>query len=142
MKFNKEEFLDSALGKRLQLILETWNKAYYSKDEKSIKICTVQWIVYQDVFRMFYKKEVDTKKTYDFFGVVLKGKKDDKWLIRLDRSGIITDRHYTNKDKKCECGLCEYEKICPYVQKSQRMPETSGFCSDLGLCWKLKKESE
>lgn len=44
---------------------------------------------------------------------------------------------YENKDRKCECYLCELNTTCPYVDKCQRLGrEHKGA---LALCKKLEE---
>lgn len=135
MRFNKEDFLNSTLGNRLQVILKHWNKAIYDIDNTTQY--QNQWYVFKDMFQQFYQKDCEIEKNHDFFGVVIKNKKGKEWLIKLDREGIIKDRHYTNSKKECECWLCEYENICPLVQKQQRLDDS--HYGGLGECWKLNE---
>lgn len=61
-------------------------------------------------------------------------KKLKNWNIKLKRRKL---KMYENKDRKCECYLCELNTTCPYVDKYQRLGrEHKGA---LALCKKLEE---
>ena len=91
------------------------------------------------LIRFIIFNPIAIKKTHDFFGIIIKKEKSAEWLIKLDREGILKERSYDNRDKLCECYLCEYEAICPYQKKIQGLPRENG---GLGLCWKLEEDSK
>ena len=139
MKFNVDTFLDSDLGTRLENIAMELNKATYQNDKEHIQLCEEQIAIYRDMFQFVFKKEIAIKKTHDFFGIVIKKGKSEEWIIKLDREGLFKEKHYDNRNKRCKCYLCEYEVICPYQNKLQRLPQENG---GQGLCWKLEGDNK
>ncbi len=139
MKFHMDTFLDSDLGAKLEIIVIRLNEATYQDNKERIQQCKEQIAIYRDMFQQFYKKEIAIKKTHDFFGIIIKNGKSEEWLIKLDREGIFKERSYDNRDRLCECYLCEYEALCPYQNRFQRLPRENG---GLGLCWKLEEDSK
>ncbi len=95
MKLNKEEFLQTELGRSLKDCITAWdcfldNLAQcgfdtpdYKATQHAADICKVEWDIYRMALKHFYGVDYHFTRTDDYFGVCTEDEKD--WLFKLNR---------------------------------------------------------
>lgn len=104
MSLNKEEFLKSELGWKLEETALAWNMALEERErlQKSgevlddfdlksklraygniVRSCQDRWLVFQLMFKQFYGIEYQFKQTEEYYGIYTKDETD--WLFRKKR---------------------------------------------------------
>lgn len=88
MKLNKEKFLKSELGGKLQECVAVWdywlakiNESYETRTD--VERYQAQWEVFQTVLRQFYNVEYHFTRTDEYFGVCTENEAD--WLFKVER---------------------------------------------------------
>lgn len=82
LKLDKEEFMESDLGKELINCLTRLDEALDKRrDEIIISSFLARWEVYQMIFRQYYGMEYCFTRTDEYYGVVTEDEKD--WLFRV-----------------------------------------------------------
>lgn len=99
MLLDKEEFLKSELGLKLQALVRKWDLALQQggmRDpgkQEEIDRCLAQWEVYQLAMKQFYGLEYHFTRTDEYFGAVTEDEAD--WLIKVDREPASQDKAWT-----------------------------------------------
>ena len=84
-KLNKEKFLETELGGKLEECIRDWDWAIRggAKTKSLADWCQAQWEVYQIMFRQIYGIDYYFSRTSEYFGIGTGDEKD--WLIRVKR---------------------------------------------------------
>ena len=94
MYFNKEKFLKTELGCKLDCCIRSLDNALnscrfsleieeYKIARKVSDLCQAQWEVYKIVIKQFYGVEYCFTRTDEYFGLVTEDETD--WLIKIER---------------------------------------------------------
>lgn len=95
MNLNKEEFLQTELGRSLMVCITEWDKALevlskrgfdtpdYKEAQRAANICIAKWDVYRMALKHFYGVDYHFTRTDEYFGVCTEDESD--WLLKIDR---------------------------------------------------------
>lgn len=141
MKLNKEEFLQSELGRSLKDCITVWDKAlttlskcgygtadYLEAQEKSYT-SSAMWDVFRMALKHFYGMEYHFTRTDDYFGACTEDEKD--WLFKIDRhigkeipvtQAAELKVKITADTTELQEGIAELEAF-PYIEHKPQMPE-------------------
>lgn len=141
MKLNKEEFLQSELGRSLKNCISQWDKAFnnlskygfgtpdYDEVQHASGFYMGKWHVFRMALKQFYGVEYNFTRTDDYFGLCTEDEKD--WLFKIDRhtgKEVAVPEVAELKVKitadttELQEGIAELEAL-PYIEHKPQMPE-------------------
>lgn len=83
LRLNKEKFLKTEVGSRLEECITAWDNCLCVGDRKAASLCQARWEVYQMVLEQFYGIEYHFTRADEYFGVCTENETD--WLFKVER---------------------------------------------------------
>ena len=126
MNLNKEEFLQTELGRSLKECLTIWDSALenlakyafctpdYNEAQEKAYICSEKWDVYRMALKHFYGVDYHFTRTDEYFGVCTDDEKD--WLVAELKVKVTAD---TTEPQEC----LEKSEALPITEHRMQIPE-------------------
>lgn len=83
MKLNKEKFLKTEFGSRLEECVIAWDFYLEKRERDDVRQCQAQWEIYQLAMKQFYGVEYYFTRTDEYCGVCTEDETD--WLLKRER---------------------------------------------------------
>lgn len=83
MKLNKEKFLKTEFGSRLEECVIAWDFYLEKRERDDARQCQAQWEIYQLAMKQFYGVEYYFTRTDEYCGVCTEDETD--WLLKRER---------------------------------------------------------